>query len=206
MAVTTADILSIWAPTRPACCVCGSTARPASTSFFATPRRSTPAASCIRRTCAAPSSATNSSCADGLRGARAAVHVPRLSLRGGERRRRSTHPRRACSARPRARSAGSSAPTRWSTSCSRTSLDAACAPTSSACRPTARSATSGSAGPPTRRSSPPTALFNADVSNMLDKWLDDMVDAQLPSGAYPDVAPAPAGYAGAGNAAGATPA
>jgi alpha-L-rhamnosidase len=47
----------------------------------------------------------------------------------------------------------------------------------------------------------PTALFNADVSNMLDKWLDDMVDAQLPSGAYADIAPAPSGWAGAGNTA-----
>jgi alpha-L-rhamnosidase len=47
----------------------------------------------------------------------------------------------------------------------------------------------------------PTALFNADLSNMLDKWLDDMVDAQLPSGAYTDVAPAPSGWAGAGNTA-----
>ncbi|HET6316633.1 MAG TPA: family 78 glycoside hydrolase catalytic domain [Chloroflexota bacterium] len=47
----------------------------------------------------------------------------------------------------------------------------------------------------------PTALFNADLSNMLDKWLDDMVDAQLPSGAYTDVAPAPSGWSGAGNTA-----
>jgi alpha-L-rhamnosidase len=47
----------------------------------------------------------------------------------------------------------------------------------------------------------PTALFNADVTNMLDKWLDDMVDAQLPSGAYTDIAPAPSGWAGAGNTA-----
>ncbi len=47
----------------------------------------------------------------------------------------------------------------------------------------------------------PTALFNADLSNMHDKWLDDMVDAQLPSGAYTDIAPAPSGWAGAGNTA-----
>jgi alpha-L-rhamnosidase len=47
----------------------------------------------------------------------------------------------------------------------------------------------------------PTALFNAEVTNMLDKWLDDMVDAQLPSGAYTDIAPAPSGWAGAGNTA-----
>jgi alpha-L-rhamnosidase len=45
----------------------------------------------------------------------------------------------------------------------------------------------------------PTALFNADVANMLDKWLDDLVDAQLPSGAYPDVAPQPPGFRGGGN-------
>jgi alpha-L-rhamnosidase len=47
----------------------------------------------------------------------------------------------------------------------------------------------------------PTALFNADVTNMLDKWLDDMVDAQRPSGAYADIAPAPSGWAGSGNTA-----
>jgi alpha-L-rhamnosidase len=47
----------------------------------------------------------------------------------------------------------------------------------------------------------PTALFNADVTNMVDKWLDDLVDAQRPSGAYTDVAPAPSGWAGAGDTA-----
>jgi alpha-L-rhamnosidase len=47
----------------------------------------------------------------------------------------------------------------------------------------------------------PTALFNADVTNLLDKWLDDLVDAQLPSGAYPDVAPRPPGFVGWGNTA-----
>jgi alpha-L-rhamnosidase len=47
----------------------------------------------------------------------------------------------------------------------------------------------------------PTALFNADLANMIDKWLDDMVDAQLPSGAYTDIAPAPSGWAGSGNTA-----
>ena len=47
----------------------------------------------------------------------------------------------------------------------------------------------------------PTALFNADVTNMIDKWLDDLVDAQLPSGAYPNIAPAPSGWSGAGDTA-----
>ena len=47
----------------------------------------------------------------------------------------------------------------------------------------------------------PTALFNADLTNMIDKWLDDLVDSQLPSGAYADIAPAPSGWAGAGNTA-----
>ena len=47
----------------------------------------------------------------------------------------------------------------------------------------------------------PTALFNADLTNMVAKWLDDMVDAQLPSGAYSDIAPTPSGWAGAGNTA-----
>jgi alpha-L-rhamnosidase len=47
----------------------------------------------------------------------------------------------------------------------------------------------------------PTALFNADISTMIDKWLDDLVDAQLRSGAYPDVAPAQSGSVGWGNSA-----
>jgi alpha-L-rhamnosidase len=47
----------------------------------------------------------------------------------------------------------------------------------------------------------PTALFCADVTNMLDKWLDDLADAQLPSGAYSDVAPCPSGFVGWGNTA-----
>jgi alpha-L-rhamnosidase len=47
----------------------------------------------------------------------------------------------------------------------------------------------------------PTALFNADLTNMVDKWLDDLVDTQLPSGAYADIAPAPSGWAGSGNTA-----
>jgi alpha-L-rhamnosidase len=47
----------------------------------------------------------------------------------------------------------------------------------------------------------PTALFNADVTNMLDKWLDDLVDAQMPSGAYTDIAPAPSGWSGWGDTA-----
>ena len=47
----------------------------------------------------------------------------------------------------------------------------------------------------------PTALFNADLTNMIDKWLDDLVDSQLPSGAYADIAPAPSGWAGSGNTA-----
>jgi alpha-L-rhamnosidase len=47
----------------------------------------------------------------------------------------------------------------------------------------------------------PTALFIADVANMIDKWVDDLADAQLPSGAYPDVAPQPPGFVGWGNTA-----
>lgn len=47
----------------------------------------------------------------------------------------------------------------------------------------------------------PTALFNAELTNMLDKWMDDLVDAQLPSGAYVDVAPLPPGFSGWGNTA-----
>jgi alpha-L-rhamnosidase len=47
----------------------------------------------------------------------------------------------------------------------------------------------------------PTALFNADLTNMIDKWLDDLVDSQMPSGAYADVAPMPSGFVGWGNTA-----
>jgi alpha-L-rhamnosidase len=47
----------------------------------------------------------------------------------------------------------------------------------------------------------PCVLFDADVTNLLDKWLDDLVDTQLASGAYCDIAPAPSGWAGAGNTA-----
>lgn len=46
-----------------------------------------------------------------------------------------------------------------------------------------------------------TALFNCDVTNMLLTWLDSMSDAQLPSGAYADVAPYPPGFVGWGNTA-----
>ena len=34
-----------------------------------------------------------------------------------------------------------------------------------------------------------TACYNRDVAAFFAKWLDDVADAQLPSGAYPDVAP-----------------
>ena len=34
-----------------------------------------------------------------------------------------------------------------------------------------------------------TASFNMDVSAFFSKWLDDMVDAQTPDGAFPDVVP-----------------
>ena len=34
-----------------------------------------------------------------------------------------------------------------------------------------------------------TACYNRDVAAFLDKWLDDVADAQFPSGAYSDIAP-----------------
>ncbi len=34
-----------------------------------------------------------------------------------------------------------------------------------------------------------TACYNRDVASFFDKWLDDVTDAQLPSGAFTDVAP-----------------
>lgn len=36
-----------------------------------------------------------------------------------------------------------------------------------------------------------TATFNADVAAFFTKWLDDLEEAQLPNGAYPDYAPYP---------------
>lgn len=44
----------------------------------------------------------------------------------------------------------------------------------------------------------PTALFLADIANVLEAWLVDVTHGQLPSGAYPDFAPT-LGWAGAGN-------
>jgi alpha-L-rhamnosidase len=46
----------------------------------------------------------------------------------------------------------------------------------------------------------PTAAFNGNVLPFFRKWLIDLADAQLPSGGYPDVAPARV-YGGVGNAA-----
>ena len=34
-----------------------------------------------------------------------------------------------------------------------------------------------------------TASYNRDVAAFFAKWLDDVTDAQLPSGAFPDIAP-----------------
>jgi alpha-L-rhamnosidase len=45
----------------------------------------------------------------------------------------------------------------------------------------------------------PSALFLADTAPLFEKWLVDLSDAQLPSGAYPDIAPR-IGVTGAGNA------
>lgn len=39
-----------------------------------------------------------------------------------------------------------------------------------------------------------TASYNADVAAFFTKWLDDLVEAQLESGAYPDYAPYPMGH------------
>jgi alpha-L-rhamnosidase len=45
----------------------------------------------------------------------------------------------------------------------------------------------------------PSALFLGDTAPLFEKWLVDLADAQLPSGAYPDVAPR-IGVTGSGNA------
>ena len=45
----------------------------------------------------------------------------------------------------------------------------------------------------------PSALFLGDTAALFEKWLVDLSDAQLPSGAYPDVAPS-IGVTGSGNA------
>jgi alpha-L-rhamnosidase len=43
-----------------------------------------------------------------------------------------------------------------------------------------------------------TATFNADVAAFFTKWLDDVEEAQLSSGAYPDYAPYPMGHGAPG--------
>jgi len=45
----------------------------------------------------------------------------------------------------------------------------------------------------------PSALFLGDTAALFERWLVDLADAQLPSGAYPDVAPQ-IGVTGSGNA------
>ncbi len=45
----------------------------------------------------------------------------------------------------------------------------------------------------------PSALFLGDTAPVFEKWLVDLADAQLPSGAYPDIAPR-IGVTGGGNA------
>ena len=45
----------------------------------------------------------------------------------------------------------------------------------------------------------PSALFLGDTAPVFEKWLIDLSDAQLPSGAYPDIAPR-IGVTGSGNA------
>jgi alpha-L-rhamnosidase len=45
----------------------------------------------------------------------------------------------------------------------------------------------------------PSALFLGDTAPLFEKWLGDLADAQLPSGAYPDIAPR-IGVTGSGNA------
>jgi alpha-L-rhamnosidase len=45
----------------------------------------------------------------------------------------------------------------------------------------------------------PSALFLGDTAPVFEKWLTDLADAQLPSGAYPDIAPR-IGVTGGGNA------
>ncbi|MDO4558546.1 MAG: family 78 glycoside hydrolase catalytic domain, partial [Planctomycetia bacterium] len=43
-----------------------------------------------------------------------------------------------------------------------------------------------------------TASYNADVAAFFTKWFDDLVEAQLGNGAYPDYAPYPMSHGGAG--------
>ncbi len=45
-----------------------------------------------------------------------------------------------------------------------------------------------------------TATYNADVAAFFTKWLDDLEEAQRPSGAYPDYAPYPMQHGGRGKA------
>ncbi|HUB71805.1 MAG TPA: family 78 glycoside hydrolase catalytic domain [Acidimicrobiales bacterium] len=43
-----------------------------------------------------------------------------------------------------------------------------------------------------------TAAYNRDVASFFSKWLDDVRDAQFPSGEFPDFAPRPSGLGGPG--------
>ena len=75
-----------------------------------------------------------------------------------------------------------------STSCIPTSTGARGA-TSSASPPTARNETNDWDGSETPRIFVRTAAYNRDVASFFSKWLDDVSDAQLPSGAFTDFAP-----------------
>ena len=128
------------------------------------------------------------------RGLRAAVHRARLPVRRADRLPAARRPRTrspACAAWTDRRAAGhahhlqrAGQPVAAQHPLGRSG------PTCCPSRPTARSATSGSAGPATSPSSPRTSTFNLDVHGFLDKFTDDLADAQRADGAFTDVAPA----------------
>ena len=136
----------------------------------------------------------------GRGGLAAAVHLPRLPLRRGDRLSRPARTRTPSPASSSTRtfrwSASSSAPARWSTGSTRISSGRS-GRTTSRCPPIARSATSGWAGRATpRRSSarrPTTPTWRPSSPS---GW-SIVDDAQAPTGDFPDVAPTPSASAAA---------
>ena len=125
------------------------------------------------------------------RGLRAALHLPRLPLRRGDRARRQPGSERspAASCTPTRRAAArSSAPTRSSTSSGSNIVwgqrgNFVSVPTDCPQRDE-RLGWIGDA-----QVFLPTATLNMDVAAFFTKWGDDVLDAQSPDGAYSDVAP-----------------
>ena len=166
---------------------------PAPRSGCGTPRCSTRRATSTRPT-SAPRSRTDTLHAAGRRRGdlRAALHLPRLPLRGGRglpghADARARSPASSCTPTCRA-PARSPARTRCSTSSTTTSSGGRRA-TSSACRPTVRSATSGSAGRATRRCSRARPRSTSTSPASSRSGCGDLAADQRQNGSLPDVIP-----------------